>query len=110
MRCGERISLRERVARAALALLAGALIVGPFAAQAGTQLFEASWTVKALGNERSFGGSGASATYSAFRMPQGVQCNSVHPRCPFTSTPTDGMGSFAPQGGSAYGTISYCYP
>jgi len=96
MRCGEGISLRERVARAALALLASALIFGPFAAQAGNQLFEASWTVKALGNERT-GGSGASAKYSAFGLPQGVQCSPIHPRCPFVSTPTDGWANSRPR-------------
>ena len=47
-------------------LLVGLLSVGISAAttaQAGNQLFEGSWTVKALGNERT-GGAGSSAVYS----------------------------------------------
>ncbi|MCH7645066.1 MAG: hypothetical protein IH974_09550 [Myxococcales bacterium] len=91
--------MRGRIARATLALLAGALIFGPSTAQAGNQLFEGSWTVKAFGNERT-GGAGESALYSAYGIPQGIQCNPNQPRCPFDSTPTDGAGNFAPLGGS----------
>ncbi len=69
------------------------------AAQAGLQLFEASWRVKAFGNERT-GGTGESSMYSAFGLPQGIQCNPNQPRCPFESTPTDGSGHFDPLGGS----------
>jgi hypothetical protein len=77
-------------------------------AQAGNQLFEASWTVKAFGNELT-GGTGASEFYSAFGIPQGVLCNPNQPRCPFESTPTDGSGGFNPLGGHPdYGL--YCAP
>jgi len=79
-------------------------------AQAGSQLFEASWSVKALGNEIT-GGTGASQDYSAVGIPQGIQCNAKHPRCPFHSTPTDGYGDFSPQGlGIASITTPYCRP
>jgi hypothetical protein len=77
-------------------------------AQAGNQLFEGSWTVKAMGNERT-GGIGESEFYSAFGMPQGIQCNPNQPRCPFESTPTDGSGMFTPLGGSPI-TGLYCAP
>ena len=82
-------------------LLVGLLSVGITAAttaQAGNQLFTGSWTVKAMGNELT-GGAGASAVYSAFGIPQGIQCNANQPRCPFQSTPTDGIGGFDPRGG-----------
>jgi hypothetical protein len=100
--------MRERIARATLALLASALVFGPPAAQAGNQLFEGSWTVKSFGNERT-NGTGASAIYSAYGMPQGIQCNPNQPRCPFESTPTDGAGNFAPLGGSQAEAL-YCAP
>jgi len=83
-------------------LMVGLLSVGIAAAttaQAGNQLFEGSWTVKAFGNERT-GGTGDSAFYSGFGMPQGLKCNANQPRCPFDSTPTNGKGVFAPLGGS----------
>ena len=85
-------------------LLVGLLSVGITAAttaQAGNQLFEGSWTVKAMGNERT-GGTGASAVYSAFGIPQGLLCNPNQPRCPFDSTPTNGAGTgrFFPLGGT----------
>ncbi|MCH8890883.1 MAG: hypothetical protein IH827_07390, partial [Myxococcales bacterium] len=100
--------MRGRIARATLALLAGALIFGPSAAQAGNQLFEGSWTVKAFGNERT-DGTGASEFYSAWAIPQGILCNPFQPRCPFVSTPTDGAGNFHPLGGSL--TVGrYCAP
>ena len=92
-------------------LLVGLLSVGITAAttaQAGNQLFEGSWTVKAMGNERT-GGTGASAVYSAFGIPQGIQCNPNQPRCPFSSTPTDGAGGFAPLGGNR-DYAKYCAP
>ena len=86
-------------------LLSGGIAVAT-AAQAGNQLFTGSWTVKAMGNERA-GGTGASAVYSAFGIPQGIQCNPGWPRCPFKSTPTDGAGGFNPVGGyPSYG--SFC--
>ena len=92
-------------------LLVGLLSVGITAAttaQAGSQLFTMEWTVKAFGNELT-GGTGESAVYSAFGIPQGIQCNANQPRCPFESTPTDGAGGFAPLGGNLeYGL--YCAP
>ena len=108
MRRRRRFSVRERAARDTLAVLASALIFGPSAAQAGTQLFEASWTVKAFGNERT-GGAGESAIYWAFGLPQGIQCNPNQPRCQFDSTPTDGMSEFSPLGGSQIIAL-YCHP
>jgi len=90
-------------------------------AQAGNQLFEASWSVKSFGNECSIAASGASpgpycgnggwesSLYSAFGMPQGIQCNPNAPRCPFESTPTNGTGMFAPLGGSPLMAL-YCAP
>jgi hypothetical protein len=91
--------------------LVGLLSVGIGAAttvQAGNQLFEGSWTVKAKGNERT-GGSSESEFYSAFGMPQGIQCSPNQPRCPFESTPTDGSGMFSPFGGSPI-MARYCAP
>jgi hypothetical protein len=77
----------------------GVLCVGVTAtAQAGNQLFEGSWSIKAFGNERT-GGTDESEFYSAFGLPQGIQCNPNQPRCPFESTPTDGTGNWAPLGG-----------
>jgi hypothetical protein len=79
-------------------------------ARAGSQLFEASWSVKALGNEM-VGGTGQSEYYSAVGIPQGIQCNAKHPRCPYQSTPTDGFGNFSPQGLGISGiTTPYCRP
>jgi hypothetical protein len=105
-------------------LLAGLLSLGIGAAttaQAGNQLFEASWTVKSQGNECSIAASGASpgpycgngasesSLYSAFGMPQGIQCNPSAPRCPFESTPTDGSGMFSMLGGSQSQAL-FCAP
>jgi hypothetical protein len=90
-------------------------------AQAGNQLFEGSWTVKAFGNECSVAATGTSpgpycgngapesSVYSAFGMPQGIMCNPNQPRCPFQSTPTNGTGMFAPLGGSQQ-VGQYCAP
>ena len=92
-------------------LLVGLLSVGISAAttaQAGNQLFTGSWIVKAMGNELT-GGAGASSVYSAFGLPQGIQCNANQPRCPFDSTPTDGAGGFAPLGGNR-DYAKYCAP
>jgi hypothetical protein len=105
-------------------LVLGLLSVGiavATTAQAGNQLFEGSWTVKAFGNECSDantslpigphcgGGESESDIYGAFGIPQQIQCNANQPRCPFDSTPTDGDGVFAPLGGSqAVG--QYCAP
>jgi len=84
------------------------VLLAAVTAAAGTQLFEASWTVKAFGNERT-GGTGSSEFYSVFGIPQGVQCNPIQPRCPFESTPTDGAGNFAPLGGSQRMAL-FCAP
>jgi hypothetical protein len=100
--------MRGTLTRAALAALVSASILGPPAARAGNQLFEGSWTVKAFGNELT-GGTGASKFYSAYRLPQGIQCNPNQPRCPFTSTPTNGMGTFSRFGGSLMEAL-YCAP
>jgi hypothetical protein len=100
--------MRERIAQTTLTLLVSALVLDALAAQAGDQLFEASWTVKAFGNERT-GGTGASASYAAFGIPQGVQCNPNQPRCPFDSTPTNGNGQFAALGGYQRYAL-YCAP
>jgi hypothetical protein len=106
-------------------LLVGLLSTGIGAAtvaQAGNQLFEASWTVKSQGNECSIAASGASpgpycgkggwesSLYSAFGIPQGIQCNPNAPRCPFESTPTDGAGNWAPLGGGNWEYAVYCAP
>jgi hypothetical protein len=87
--------------------------------RAGTQLFEGSWSVKAFGNACSTwdptpgpycgGGASESRSYSAFGIPQGIQCNPYQPRCPFESTPSDGSGSFAPLGGHRDVAL-YCTP
>jgi len=79
--------------------LLGAGLAVATTAQAGNQLFEGSWTVKAFGNERTTG-TAESGVYSNFGMPQGVQCNPNQPRCNFSETPTNGTGMFAPLGGS----------
>jgi hypothetical protein len=98
-----------RSPRAALLLgLLSFAITAATTAQAGNQLFEASWTVKAQGNERT-GGTGESEFYSAFGVPQGIQCNPYQPRCPFESTPTDGAGVFAPLGGKQTYAL-FCAP
>jgi hypothetical protein len=90
--------------------LLGFGITAATTAQAGNQLFEGSWSVKSFGNECSLAdatpgpycGNGApeSEFYSAFGIPQGIQCNPNQPRCPFESTPTNGTGMFATLGGS----------
>ncbi len=85
-----------------------ALLLSAAAAQAGSQLFEGSWIVKAFGNELT-GGTGDFEFYSAVGIPQGIQCNAKQPRCPFESTPTDGFGNFAPLGlGHSSITTPYC--
>jgi hypothetical protein len=111
------------ITRLLLVGLLGAGLAVATTAQAGDQLFEGSWTVKAFGNEcaaskvGTSGGvtkypfcqlatmgtaarSGESQFYSIFGMPQGIQCNPNQPRCNFSQTPTDGAGNFAPLGGS----------
>jgi hypothetical protein len=104
-------------------LVLGLLSVGiavATTAQAGNQLFEGSWTVKAFGNECSDlvdptpgphcgGGASESDIYGAFGIPQQIQCNKDQPRCPFDSTPTDGGGVFNPLGGSQAAAL-FCAP
>jgi hypothetical protein len=110
-----------RSLRAALLLgLLSFAITAATAAQAGNQLFEGSWTVKSQGNECSLAdpspgpycGNGWSESefYSAYGLPQGIQCNPIQPRCPFDSTPTDGAGVFAPLGGTQTGINPFCAP
>ena len=81
-------------------LLVGLLSIGLGAAttaQAGSQLFEASWSVKSFGNECDGKGNppyctvttGDYAIYQAWAMPAGFLCNPGQPRCPFASTPVD---------------------
>ncbi len=60
------------------------LLLSAATAQAGSQLFEGSWAVKAFGNEIT-GGTGASEYYEAIGIPQGNQCN---PHC----TSSDHLG------------------
>jgi hypothetical protein len=106
--------------RLLMAGLLGAGITTATIAQAGNQLFEGSWTVKAFGNECSDlvdptpgphcgGGWSESDIYSAVGLPQGIQCNADQPRCPFESTPTDGYGNFNPFGQGPYGSLP-CAP
>jgi hypothetical protein len=105
-------------------LLVGFGICAATAAQAGTQLFEASWTVKAFGNEcskanASFGPycpknakqhTGASEFYEGSGMPLGIKCNPTQPRCAFDLTPTNGVdGGFHPLGGSLSQAL-HCAP
>ena len=107
-------------------LMVGLLSVGLAAAttaQAGNQLFEGSWSVKAFGNEcvKSASGqsqclqppedrTGESEFYEAWGIPGGVQCNPNQPRCPFQSTPTSGMGGWEPLGGTEEGISPFCTP
>jgi len=91
-----------------ISTIAACCLLAAWNAQAGTQLFQGSWVVKAFGNERT-GGTGESEFYSAYRLPLGVQCNSRQPRCPYESTPTDGAGNFAPLGGSRDQAL-FCAP
>jgi hypothetical protein len=97
-----------------------ALLLSAATAQAGNQLFEGSWSVKAFGNEcrdatdptpGPYCGKGYSESdiYGAFGIPQQIQCNADQPRCPFDSTPTDGDGVFNPLGGSQAAAL-FCAP
>jgi hypothetical protein len=80
-------------------------------AQAGIQLFDASWTVKSFGNacaeaDLSPGPNCTLETpafefYSATGVPLGNLCHPGQPRCPITSTPlSKKKGDFSPLGGS----------
>jgi len=87
-------------------------------AQSAVQLFTAQWYTESFGNEcaGSLTPSGAPgphctittgefAAYSNWAMPQGILCNQTQPRCPFSSTPTDGKGAFHPLGGKGNPTM-----
>jgi hypothetical protein len=103
--------MRERSARATLALLASALVFAPSAAQAAVKLFTAQWYTESQGNEckGTLTPNGLPAPictkttpdfsmYSVFAVPQGQLCNADQPRCPLSSTPTS-MGVWHPLGG-----------
>ncbi len=93
-------------------LVVGLLSVGIAAAttaQAGTQLFEGSWIIKAFGNEITTG-TGESAFYQATRVPLGNQCNNFMPRCSFSSTPVTSMDKWDPLGGTLTGINPFCTP
>jgi hypothetical protein len=103
--------MRERIARATLALLASALVFAPSAAQAAVKLFTAQWYTESKGNEckGTLTPNGLPAPictrttpdftmYSVFAIPQGQNCNAHQPRCPLSSTPTS-MGKWHPLGG-----------
>jgi len=77
-------------------------------AQAGSQLFDGSWSVKAFGNECSTmdpspgpycpsNGTGSYRLYEAYGIPQGFLCNPDQPRCPLVSTPVDTGPTFSPR-------------
>ena len=94
--------------RLAIVILLSVGIVAATTAGAGTQLFEGSWSVKAFGNEI-YIYSGGADFYSAFGIPLGIQCNPNQPRCPYESTPTDGVGNWSPLGGNQQSTV-FCAP
>ncbi len=109
------------IRRVSLIVLSSLGVISATTAQAANQLYrisDVSWSVKAHGNECAvadpspgpYCGNGGidSEVYSAVGLPQGIQCNPNLPRCPFSSTPTDGSGNFAPMGGG--GWQSYCAP
>jgi hypothetical protein len=93
-------------------ILIGLLSVGITAAttaQAGVQLFTADWHTESFGNFCDGAGTtgphctkvtGFFEAYSNWALPQNQACNPNQPRCPFSSTPTDGAGNFAPLGGN----------
>jgi hypothetical protein len=91
-----------------IAAIAVYLLSAAPATYAGTQLYEGSWTVKAFGNEIT-GGTGDSEFYEAIGIPLGIQCNPNQPRCPYQSTPTDGLGNFSRLGGSKFQGL-HCTP
>jgi hypothetical protein len=89
--------------------LLSAGIAAATTAQAANQMFTAEWYVQAFGNELTGIGTGASAVYSVWGIPEGIQCNDLWPRCPFNSTPTDGAGNFHVLGGTTV-NATYCAP
>jgi hypothetical protein len=94
--------------RLSIVILLSVGITAATTAQAGVQLFEASWSVKAFGNEIT-GGTGEEEFYSAIGIPLGAQCNANQPRCPWESTPTDGSGNWSPLGGIQQQAL-FCAP
>jgi hypothetical protein len=94
--------------RLSIVILLSVGITAATTAQAGVQLFEASWSVKAFGNEIT-GGTGDEEFYSAIGIPFGFQCNPNQPRCPWESTPTDGSGNWSRFGGSQQQAL-FCAP
>jgi hypothetical protein len=95
-------------------------MIGPSAAQAANQMFTAKWYTHSFGNECWEGDpspgpncaghvTGEWESYSAWGMPQGIQCNPAQPRCPSVSTPTNGIGGWVPLGGSQTMAL-YCAP
>jgi hypothetical protein len=114
--------MRERIARATLALLVSALVFAPSAAEATVKLFTAQWYTESKGNEckgtltpnglpapictkttRDF------SMYSILAIPQGQLCNAHQPRCPISSTPTS-MGVWSLLGGLTPMTTSNAVP
>jgi hypothetical protein len=100
--------------------LLGVGIGAATSAQAGTQLFEASWIVRAFGNacDKDDSPPGPHCTqtahsfefYSASGFPKGILCHPAQPRCPLPSTPlSKRKGKFSPLGGS-YDQGFYCTP
>ncbi len=79
-------------------------------AQAGIQLYEGSWTIKAFGNDRTTV-SGEPVVKTGWGIPLGIQCNAAEPRCEFASTPTKRTSTL---GGGWEGTFwpngEYCTP
>jgi len=106
----------------------GLLSVGITAAttaQAGLQLFTAEWYAESFGNEcKATTGNAAFYTtmgsaphctrytadftrYSISGIPLGIQCNTLNPRCPISSTPTNGKnGKWHPLGGKSNPTMT----
>jgi len=101
-------------------ILIGLLSVGITAAttaQAGVQLFTAEWYTNSFGNFCDGAGTtgphctkttGFFSEYSNWALPQNQNCNPNQPRCPISSTPTDGDGNFNPLGGTILGFSPFC--
>lgn len=85
----------------ALGLLA--LAVGISAPAAAQKMYTGSWVAESFGNDL-VGGTGESAVFSVFAMPQGVLCNPGAPRCSFASTPV------STPGGSFSALGDFCTP
>jgi hypothetical protein len=96
------------ITRLLVACLLSVGITAATTAQAGNQMFEGSWSVKAFGNELT-SGTAESSYYHFTGIPAGIQCNERWPRCPFQSTPTTGSGDFNVLGGDTV-PATYCAP